>query len=209
MVASVKKVGIVILAAGASQRLGEPKQLLRFAGTSLICHAVAEACATQAAHVVCVLGAFAEAIEAELRRCAWQAERVEIVRNAHWQEGMAASIREGIKALQMHDSDAALIMLCDQPFIERGFLNRLINRWHETNAPIVASGYADAVGVPALFAKECWSELLKLQGESGAQRLIRQHPHKVVPCQHGMVDIDTPEDKARLQAFEASQSRRS
>ncbi len=205
----MKKVGIVILAAGASRRLGEPKQLLRFAGTSLICHAVVEACATQAVHVVCVLGAFAEEVEAELRRCTLQAEQVEIVRNMYWQEGIATSVREGIKALQKHDSDAALIMLCDQPFIERSFLNRLINTWHETKAPIVASGYADAVGAPALFAKECWPELLKLQGESGAQHLIRHYRHEVVPCQQGMMDIDTPQDKARLQAFEASQSRRS
>ena len=202
---TMRQVGIVILAAGASRRLGEPKQLLRVAGQSLICRAIAEATATQATHVVCVLGAFAEEIEHELCNCKPLAEHVEVVRNPHWQEGIASSIREGIKALQKRNIDAALIMLCDQPFIKHDFLNLLIKTWHEVQTPVVAAGYADTAGVPALFAKGCWSELLNLQGESGAQRLIRQYQHEVVPCQLGMMDVDTPQDKARLQALEARQ----
>lgn len=195
------KVGVAILAAGASRRLGEPKQLLRLSGKSLLRRAAENALAANAECVVAVLGAFAEKIKPELDGLA-----VRIVENRDWQEGIASSIRAAIGALQAERVDAALLMLCDQPFISRAFLQKLIAAWRTSKVPIVASGYSDAVGAPALFDSALFNALLQLRGESGARQLIRQHRHDIVPCPEGFVDIDTPEDKVLLGSFNLSES---
>ncbi|MFN3387007.1 MAG: NTP transferase domain-containing protein [Candidatus Thermochlorobacter sp.] len=188
------KIGIAILAAGASRRLGEPKQLLRISGKSLLRHAAEEALATEAACVVVVLGAYAEKVMPEL-----EGLNVRIAENHNWQEGMASSIRAAIGQLQAAQVNAALLMLCDQPLIERDFLQKMMTVWRRVSVPIVAAGYGGTVGAPALFESSCFDELMNLRGERGARQLIHQYQHEVVPCPAGVVDIDTPEHKMALE----------
>ncbi len=190
------KIGIVILAAGASRRLGEPKQLLRLSGKSLLRRAAEEALAVDVACVVVVLGAYAEKMIPEL-----EGLNVQIAENHDWQEGMASSIRAGIGALQKQQVNAALLMLCDQPLIERDFLQEMMTVWRRLSVPVVAAGYGNAVGAPALFESMLFDDLIKLRGESGARQLICQHQHEVVPCPAGLVDIDTPEHKMAVEAM--------
>ncbi|MCS7013462.1 MAG: nucleotidyltransferase family protein [Chloroherpetonaceae bacterium] len=197
----LSKVSIIILAAGASRRLGQPKQLLRFLGKSLIQRAATEALAVSPKEVLCVLGAFAEQIKPELAGMP-----VRIVENREWPEGIASSIRAGIAALQLTDADAAILMLCDQPFIDRAVLRELMTMWQSSTEPIVATSYGDTVGVPALFSRSLFPELLRLRGDTGARPLIFRYPHRRIPCPQSPADIDTPDDKRALDALNSPDS---
>src|SRR5688572_7308214 len=109
-----ENIGVVLLAAGTSSRLGTPKQLLRYNSQTLLKHSLQMATSSNAHPVVVVLGAFAETIAKETSIGA-----VHVVVNADWPEGMASSIRTGVKALLETDPDveALILMVCDQPFV--------------------------------------------------------------------------------------------
>jgi len=188
---------IIILAAGASSRLGQPKQLVRFNGNTLLDHAVQAAAGCAAGMVVVVLGAHAPQIGKDIGN-----GPIHIVENKHWQEGMASSLRCGIEALTdvMPQANAAILMLCDQPFVTAELLNELIAKMERSGKPIIASTYNGILGVPALFHKSIFPELLELQGDVGARIVIQRHMDEteVIPFPNGEVDIDTPADEARL-----------
>jgi molybdenum cofactor cytidylyltransferase len=189
----MSNIGIIILAAGASTRLGQPKQLLTYQGKSLIQHITQVAINSQCRPVVVVLGAYAASIEPYLTNL-----DVHIIYNQHWSTGMASSIACGINAIQRisPEIEAILLMLCDQPFVCLNLIDQLVAGYQTTNCTIVASQYAGILGVPALFHKTLFSELLLLQGDMGARKTIRQHYSKClsIPFSKGVVDIDTVED---------------
>lgn len=191
-------IGLIILAAGASTRMGSPKQLLVFDGKSLIRHSVQQALASKCFPVVVVLGANKELIKLELDDLP-----VFVAENPHWQDGMASSIQCGIEMLlTVHPGiQAAIIMLCDQPYVNTLFINNLLNTFEKKPQPVVASFYGNEYGVPALFRKDLFSELLALQGNAGAKKLMQQYKNEVVPVvfPEGLIDIDTPEDYLGLQ----------
>jgi molybdenum cofactor cytidylyltransferase len=191
-------VGIIILAAGASTRMGSPKQLLQFAGKSLIRHSVQIALASKCFPVVVVLGANKELIKLELEDLP-----VFVAENPEWEQGMASSIRCGLEMLTsvFPGAKATIVMLCDQPFVNTLFINNLVDTFEKEPDHIVASYYGNDFGVPAAFPKKFFNELLSLQGNAGAKKLIQQHKAEVVPVvfPEGLVDIDTPEDYLGLQ----------
>lgn len=188
--------GIVILAAGASTRLGQPKQLLRYKGKTLIQHAVDTALATGFHPIVVVTGAQSDLLHKEL-----DGKNVFLPENKDWQEGMASSIRCGIETAQAyHPSlDALIFTVCDQPFVTADVFIALVEKQKETGLPIVASTYGDTVGVPALFCKSVFPDLLALQGEMGAKKVIQNAREQVagVAFEKGAIDIDTPADWER------------
>ncbi len=190
--------GVVILAAGESSRMGRPKQLLAYRDSTLLHHAIETAFSLPTAPVI-VLGAHAEEIRAHLTD-----HRVIIVENPNWREGMGGSLRLGLEALQGAHPEitSAIFLLCDQPLISPSVLADLIATHERTAAPIVASEYDGVLGVPALFAQSLFPELLALDGPSGARHLIHAHAEQTaaLPFQEGAIDIDTPDDYARLQA---------
>lgn len=153
-------VGIVILAAGASTRMGKPKQLLPYRGRSLLSHTVEVAIASVCRPIVVVLGADAEQIRQEVNQFP-----VQVVENFWWTEGMSASIRCGIQTLAAtsQTTEAVVIALCDQPFISAQVINHLVETHRLTGKPIVASEYAGTLGVPALFSRNFFSELMSLK----------------------------------------------
>jgi CTP:molybdopterin cytidylyltransferase MocA len=172
----------VILAAGASTRLGEPKQLAMLGGERLLERAVRLARQAGCWPVVVVLGAGAERIELE---CELSAARV--VRNEAWSEGMASSIRAGVAAVQ-GECDRVVVMACDQPAVTADHLRRLIEQCE--GAP-VASGYERRRGVPACFPAESFSSLSALRGDAGARELLAAAA--AVELAGGELDVDTAE----------------
>lgn len=192
-------VGAVILAAGASSRMGRPKQLLPFRGESLLRRAVRAALGAGCGPVVVVTGAYAEPARGALAGL-----DVREVWNPRWETGMASSIRAGIQALAGSDAGAAVLLLCDQPHVTAGVVARLVEGYRRTGRPVVASAYGGSAGVPALFGRPLFDELGRLEGAAGAKQVIGRHAADAhfVPFSGGGVDVDTPGDYARLLVLE-------
>lgn len=186
-------IGIIILAAGASTRMGTPKQLLLYHGRSLLRHTAEVAIASGCQPIVVVLGAYVEQIKPEINQLP-----VQIIENQHWAEGMSSSIRAGLNAAMTMEQtmEAVVLLVCDQPFISVQLIEQLVEIYHSTGKPIVASEYAETVGVPALFSNTLFSELMSLNAGEGAKQLIRNYIHNValVCFPEGALDIDTPQD---------------
>lgn len=193
----VFKVGLIILAAGAATRMGRPKQLLSYQGRSLILHAVEVALASLCQPIIVVLGAYVEQIKPEL-----MLKAVQVIENSQWQEGMSSSIRAGISMLLKTNSklDAVIISLADQPLVSPQIFNQLIQSYQETQKVIIASKYNETTGVPALFSKALFPELMQLEGDKGAKALIQKYIDTglslLIP--EAAIDIDTPDDYKQL-----------
>ncbi len=187
--------GAVILAAGASTRMGAPKQLLELDGRPLVVRAAEAALASPAWPVVVVLGAHAESIRPALARLP-----VLIADNPAWAEGMAASIRAGIATLRQFSRglDAAVIALCDQPAFSAATIATLVAAQRATGRSIVAARYGGRHGAPALFLREHFPALGALTGEEGARALLNDDPARVaaVDLPELALDLDTPADVA-------------
>ena len=190
--------GVVILAAGASSRMGAPKQLLALEGRPLLVRAAEAALASPAWPVIVVLGARAEQIRPVLARLP-----VLVTENPAWSEGMAASIRAGVTTLQQFSRhlDGVVIALCDQPAFSAASIARLVAAQRQTGRSIVAARYSGRHGAPALFLREHFPTLAALTGEEGARALLNADPARVAPVDlpELAVDLDTPEDLAALQ----------
>jgi molybdenum cofactor cytidylyltransferase len=189
----ISRYSIIILAAGASVRLGKPKQLLAYNNVTLIQHAIGEALAATAEKVIVVLGSNAELISAKIN-----AKEIYLVNNNGWQEGIGSSIRVGTQqALKISPSlDGLMIMVCDQPYVNASVLQNLVNAHHETGKLIIASNYMNTMGTPALFHKKFFSDLLTLEGDMGAKKILMQHKNDVhlVDFPFGHIDIDNNKD---------------
>ena len=188
-------VALLLLAAGASTRMGRPKQLLPYRGRTLLRHAAETAVASGCAPIVLVTGALHQELLAEVAGLPIQA-----INNEKWESGMASSIQAGLAAVAPAQPRAVLIMLTDQPLVTPGLLQQLVAQQQHTQAPIVAAAYGDTLGVPALFARALLPALLQLQGQQGAVRLIASQGAAVgrVDFPAGLLDVDTPEQYAAL-----------
>lgn len=182
-------VALLLLAAGASTRMGRPKQLLSYHGRTLLRHAAETAVAAGCAPIVLVTGALHAELLAEIVGLPILAER-----NPDWETGMASSIRAGLAAVAAAAPRAVLVMLTDQPLVTPELLRQLIVQQQATQAPIVAAAYGETLGVPAIFDKSLLPELLELQGAQGAGRLIARLGTAVgqVAFPAGLLDVDTP-----------------
>jgi len=185
--------GIILLAAGASTRLGRPKQLLMYQGKTLLQHGMQVAIDTGATSIIAVLGANANFF---IKKTANQL--IEVILNEQWAEGMASSIRCGINKLleTAPEINAAIIMVCDQPYVTTKLLKDLVIKFQETGKPIIASSYKNNQGTPALFDKTIFASLLDLKGDVGAKKIMNANPNLValVNFHLGEIDIDTEED---------------
>jgi molybdenum cofactor cytidylyltransferase len=201
-------IGAVVLAAGASTRIGIPKQLLQFRGQTFLRRAASVALEAGCRPVVVVTGANAAACRESLRGFdVLEAE------NQRWESGMSSSVRVGIEALVTANPRIAAIvlMLCDQPFVTRDVIVGLVRAHYETGCSIVASQYGGSYGVPALFGKAHFAELATLKGAAGAKQVIQKHLQKVqlLPFPEGEIDVDTPGDFARLESTNYSDTSKS
>ncbi len=192
------KIGGILLAAGGSSRLGRPKQLVQYQGKTLIRRSAEALIEAGCSPVIVVLGGEVDGSTAELRGLA-----VEIAFNTEWRTGMSSSIVSGVRRLIEIEPhiDGVLITLCDQPDIKPQFLARFVNRYSEEPHDIIATDYGEAKGVPALFSRTLFDQLLSLKGDKGARDLIRNSNNvAIIRADAVFSDIDTPEDLARLEA---------
>jgi molybdenum cofactor cytidylyltransferase len=185
---------VLVLAAGASSRLGQPKQLVKLGGRSALQIVVSQAAAVSGTAVTVVLGAHAGDITYLFQR-----SPVSYVVNRDWEEGVSSSIRAGIQSLPP-SCESVMILLGDQVAVTADDLRRLISAAQADERAIVASSYAQTVGVPAIFPAFCFSELAQLRGDRGARVLLERHRDRVVrvPMPSAAIDLDTPEQLREL-----------
>jgi molybdenum cofactor cytidylyltransferase len=189
----------IILAAGASRRMGEPKQLLTVHGRPLLEAALAAACDSHLDEVVVILGAHADEIRRSVRL-----ERARVVLNPAYAEGMSTSLRAGIASLGSHVS-RAVVILGDQPDISAEVVDRLLDTQAASGLPAAALSFDGLLHPPVVLARELWWEVAALEGDVGCRALVRAHPELVAavvaerPGGHP-IDIDTREDFERLAA---------
>ncbi len=195
--------GIVILAAGNSSRMGQPKQLLDFGGQPLIRHAAQAAIDSRGHSVVVVCGQFEDEIRGALHGLA-----VEIAPNPHWAGGMGTSIQAGLRALAPYRPDGVILTLGDLPMLTSATYNQLLDAHSSSAKPIVASAYAGTVGVPVLFTKEYFEPLMALTPAQGCKGIILAHEGDALrlPCPEAEADVDTPVDYARALCALAGES---
>jgi molybdenum cofactor cytidylyltransferase len=186
---------IILLAAGASTRLGRPKQLVLWNGEPLLRHSTIVALSARLGPVIVVLGA----VECECRE-SLAGLSVEIVVNTSWAEGMGGSIAAGMIPVQnsVTPLQSVIIMLCDQPYVSSATLRSLSDEQRRTRSAVVASHYCesdDTLGVPALFTSARFAALAQLCGALGAKQLIASESSPAfIDCPEALADIDIPAD---------------
>ncbi|TVT38520.1 nucleotidyltransferase family protein [Hymenobacter setariae] len=191
-------VGLILLAAGSSSRLARPKQLLPYQGSTLLRHAAEVATASPCRPLVLVTGALHDELLPEIDGLPFH-----VVRNDAWADGMGGSIAAGLAELETAAEaakvDAVVVMLCDQPLLTPEVIGELIVQFQATGQPVVASAYAGTQGVPALFSREIFPQLLALRGAAGARELLQQYAHlPTVDFPGGATDVDTEAQYAAL-----------
>jgi molybdenum cofactor cytidylyltransferase len=181
----------IILAAGASRRLGRPKQLVRIGDETLLGRTLRVVTESGASPIFVVLGAHREIISASVDLIGAQ-----VVVNPDWEQGMASSIQAGVAALvyRLPLADSVLLLVCDQPRLTAQHLCQLVAATGD--GAIVASAYAGIAGIPAVFPAGEFSKLLGLRGDVGARSLLRNPDGRLltVEFEGGDVDVDTPTD---------------
>lgn len=192
------------MAAGASSRLGRPKQLLALNGQTLLGRTVRAAAEAGCAPVIVVVGAHADAVIGEARALPGP---VQVVVNERWQNGMGTSLAAGVGALQTAAPNvrAAVVLLCDQPRVSAETVRALVDTYAASGRLIAASEYSGTLGAPCLFDQTFFGELTALSGDAGARRILARHPEQVaaVPFAGGADDVDTPNDWARVAAAQS------
>lgn len=183
----------IILAAGASRRMGQPKQLLPYQDQTLLSYVIQCALASSCSSVIVVLGANANKIKPSIKKFP-----VEIIRNSEWSQGISSSIRCGVDYVRQQHFDCSnmngmIFLVCDQPFVSTEIIEKLIGHYTELNKSIVACQYRTTVGIPVLFDYSFCAELEKLQGDYGAKKIIQKHCDRVatIKFSKGEVDLDT------------------
>ncbi|HET9487875.1 MAG TPA: nucleotidyltransferase family protein [Chryseosolibacter sp.] len=185
--------GAIILAAGSSSRMGQPKQMLDIHGEKLLVKTIQTVLHSGINAVTVVLGADEEAHRKLIRDLP-----VDVVYNEQWQAGMGSSLKTGLVHLTTkHPSlEAVIVLVCDQPLLTPQAIHNLFAKYQETKKPVVASRYSEMPGVPALFNKKYFEKLAALPDDQGAKKIILQNPADVaeVDFPGGEVDLDTMED---------------
>jgi xanthine/CO dehydrogenase XdhC/CoxF family maturation factor/CTP:molybdopterin cytidylyltransferase MocA len=187
-------VATIVLAAGGSRRLGRPKQLVELDGRPLVQRVAATCVESEAGPVGVVLGSGAASVAAALG-----ALRVAHIVNDEWQQGIASSIRAGVRWAQSTNAGALLIVLADQPLLDVAHITALRDAWL-AGAPIVASRFEGVAAAPAVFDRSQWPALAQLEGDQGAGRLLRTGDITAVDWAHGAVDVDTADDVRTLES---------
>lgn len=195
---AMKSVAAIIVAAGSSSRLGQPKQMLPIDGEPMLQRAIRIAHEAGASPVFVVLGAHRELIQNRL-----DLANASIVINDGWREGLASSVRAGVRAAgqQAPEASGLLLMVCDQPRVTAEHLRRMIDAFaSQPESTAIASVYAGTRGIPAIFPRSAASELCALQGDKGARGLLAQPRRSVfeITLEGGEVDIDRAEDLTAL-----------
>jgi len=205
----VRKLSIILLAAGSSSRLGQPKQLVPFQQTNLLVHQCQQALQVSeqlnqvlSIQVHCVLGFQADEISKHIAHLP-----VSIVVNNVWKQGLSSSIARGIASLST-EVDAALLLLIDQWRVTPSDLQLLIEQWQQSpqslfTATKTTRAKQTLTGPPIIFPKRYFQQLSKLKAGQGAKHFVNEHLKqvKMVKLEHAFIDLDTPEQLSQMRTF--------
>ena len=184
----------IVLAAGNSSRLGKPKQLVSFNGSTLLENAVKAAMDASSGPVLVVEGYKSYSLP--------EHSRLKKISNPEWKKGMGSSLKLGLTTVEKSFTpDQVLVLLSDQPFVSSDLIQSLLVAREKNNTPIIASYYNNAPGVPIIFDRSVFKLIQNMPDKEGAKKLLLAHPEMVslVKFEAGKIDIDTPEDLIALQ----------
>lgn len=185
-------IGIILLAAGASRRMGSPKQLLKINNQTLLERAINVTQTLDNQQTVVVLGANAEKIKPYILPQA----NLAVIINENWQQGMGTTLKAGLEFLlaQKQKISGVIVLVCDQPYLTTQKLQELINRHQTTKAAIIVTEYKEIKGVPALFDRSIFPKLMALSEDEGARKIIKNYKGEImtVDFPKGIIDLDTP-----------------
>lgn len=200
-------VSVIVLAAGLSRRMGEPKLLLDLGGRPLLAHAVERACRSRCSPVIVVVSEELRAHAGAWLPPAPAGRDVQIVVNENPAAGMSGSLRLGIAAVPP-SALAAIVALGDQPLVPPDAFDRLAQAYMETGAPIVMASYGGRPGHPVLFDRTLFPELQTVEGDRGGRDVVARHRDRVRTVTFhdtlAAADVDTPRD---LEAIRDAYSR--
>lgn len=190
---------ILIIAAGSSSRLGQPKQLLPYRAHFLLHYMVSECLAANLGAVFVVLGANKEQIAPRLATL-----DCSLLYNPSWEQGMGTSIACGMAHLANMNYKGVFVVLSDQVFFKKELLHQLIRKQATTKAPLVISKYTEGMGPPAFFTASLFDELSQLEGDIGAKAVVKKYAKEfaLIPFEKGHLDIDTKVDLIHLKQAE-------
>lgn len=202
-----QRVAAVILAAGGSTRMeGRVKQLLPWGDATLVRNAVESARAAKVSEIIVVTGNRADEVQPQVAETG-----ARLAHNPDWASGRASSVRAGLAALGPKTA-AAIFINADQPFLSAEVIDRVIEAFTRTRAPLVVPVYDGKTGSPVLFARELFSELCALEGEQGGRDLLARHRARMAQIEmsdrRAALDVDTPQEyAAALAAYERQRGR--
>ena len=184
------KYAIIILAAGGSQRLGQPKQLLKRDESTLLNYTIEQASYSEEIDVFVALGGNQSVIQPTI------AKEIPILVNDNWKDGIGSSISNSLKKIDLEGYHGIIISVCDQPYISSKIFADLIFAFENVGSSIIISKYKIANGPPSLFGKKHYPSLLTLSGDNGAKEIVKQNLNEVgyVLFEEGDIDIDTVSD---------------
>jgi len=184
----------IVLAAGEATRFGSAKQLVRIGDRPLLSLIAGRTAEVVGHALTVVLGARAAELAPLLRHSAGS-----LVVNRDWRDGLASSIRAGVSRLPS-SCDGVMLVLADQACVTADDLRRLAGAWRRAPLSVAAALYAGTIGVPAIFPRHLFGELLDLKGDTGARALLRRHGDRLVkvPMESAAFDLDTPNDLLEL-----------
>ena len=189
----MKNIAVLVLAAGKSSRMKSIKQLLKINDKTLLEITLETAKSVFPKNIFCVLGANAEKIEKETNT-----KDIQYIYNKNFESGLSSSIVTGINHFRREslNFDGVLILLADQPGVDKKYLDKIIADFHKNNQKIIASSYLNKAGVPAIFPKKHFNNLLYLKGDKGAKDFLQRHIQETIIIEKkiGFKDIDTKED---------------
>ena len=191
----MSKTGIIILAAGNSSRMGEPKQLMMYKNKTFLQHIIGEAKSANLEPVICVTGYQSELITKSITGMG-----VSIIYNQLWRDGMGTGIAAGIKQLLLSDVDSVILAVSDQPHVSSDLFSSMLALKDQSGKRIVACSYAGTLGTPVLFDRDYFNQLKSLSGNQGAKNIVKLNIPDVCPIEFekGRIDIDTKEDYENL-----------
>lgn len=194
---SDQKIALLILAAGESSRMGQPKQLLPWKGSTLLEHSIQEALKSKADDVYVVLGAHYAQTYPLCNKY-----QVNILNNTDWSLDLGHSIRFGLESIQNKRYDGVLLILADQPQVDSKYLNTLITTFKSLKftKSILATAYPENIGIPILFGSQYFKDFINNTSTKGGKSILKKYGEQIKRIQpHSpLEDIDTLEDYQRL-----------
>ena len=192
----MSKTAILILAAGESSRMGQPKQLLPYKDSRLLLHTIKQVSAIKYSDIFIIIGAHFSEIFKSIR-----GQKATIIMNSNWEEGMGSSLKKGIDFIKNKNNyDRVLITLGDTPLITTEHYEELISLSDVSVKRIVLTSYEEVSGVPAIFDKSLFNELIAMSNDEGAKNVIKKYKKEVIEMtsKTPYFDVDTQEAYQKL-----------